>query len=107
MLSARSRSYTILGSITWKDLCYNVLRAGTRALGGGGPAAEASKREEDMERIIVTGSQVHSETRFHFEVSIDVRSPRNNRPATEDDPSTVLNVPRKIGSLRGETENDR
>ena len=60
-----------------------------------------------MERIIVTGSHVHSETRFHFEVSIDVRSPRNNRPATEDDPSTVLNVPRKIGSLRGETENDR
>jgi len=60
-----------------------------------------------MERIIVTGSQVHSETRFHFEVSIDDQSPRNNRPATEGDPSTVPNVPRKVGFARGETENDR
>ena len=80
---------------------------GIPALDDGGRPAEASKREENMERIIVTGSQVHSETRFHFEVSIDVQSPRNNRPATEDDPSTVLNVPRKIGAPRGGTENDR
>ena len=60
-----------------------------------------------MERIVFTGSHVHSVIRFRFEVLIDDRRPGNNRPATSADSSIVPNAPRKIGFARDETENDR
>ena len=75
--------------------------------GGVPPASGRLGAEENVERIIITGSQVRSETRFHFEVLIDDRSPGNSRPVTPDDPCIVPNAPRKIGFAGDRTENDR
>lgn len=63
-----------------------------------------------MDRIVVTGSHRHSETRVHFEVSIDDRRPGTNRPVTPDRSSivsTALGKLGKIGLAPNETENDR
>ena len=60
-----------------------------------------------MERIVFTGSQIRSETRFRVEVLIDAQSPGSNPPATPDDPCVVPNALRKLGFTRDETENDR
>lgn len=60
-----------------------------------------------MERIILKGSQVRSETRIQIEVLIDDLSPGNYRPVTPEESSIVPNAPRKIGFARDETEDDR
>ena len=60
-----------------------------------------------MERIVFTGSHVHSETRLRFEVLIDDRQPGNNRPVSSDGSSIVPTEPRKIGFALDETEDDR
>lgn len=62
-----------------------------------------------MQRLVVKGSKIHTETRIQFEMLIDDQPTESSHPAPPAGPCIVPRMPRKIGFgiSPAATENDR
>lgn len=54
-------------------------------------------RRNDMQRLVVKGSQIHTETRIQFEMLIDDQPTESSHPVPPAGPCIVPRVPRKSG----------